>query len=68
MKKKESQQQTDQRSIFSMKGTIIVSLSWQKKVFDFDLKKMPKTETSNITCIAKKTQSKTVRRFLSEYL
>lgn len=38
-----------------------------KKVFDFDLKKMPKTETSNTTCIAKK-QSKTVRRFLSEYL
>jgi len=26
-KKKKSQQQTDQRSIFSMKGTIIVSLS-----------------------------------------
>ena len=44
MKKKESQQQTDQRSIFSMKGTIIVSLSWQKKVFDFDLKKMPKKQ------------------------
>lgn len=48
----------DQRSIFSMKGTIIISLSWQKKVFDFDLKKMPKTETSNTTCIAKKNKAK----------
>jgi len=27
-----------------MKGTIIVSLSSQKKVFDFDLKKMPKKQ------------------------
>ena len=29
-----------------------------KKVFDFDLKKMPKTETSNTTCIAKKNKAK----------
>jgi hypothetical protein len=35
--------------------------SWSfmtNKVFDFDLKKMPKTETSNTTCIAKENKAK----------
>ena len=54
-KKKKSQQQTDQRSIFSMKGTMIVSLSWQKKVFDFDLKKMPKKQKQATQLALKKT-------------
>jgi hypothetical protein len=34
------------------------SFMTKKKVFDFDLKKMPKTETSNTTCIAKKNKAK----------